>query len=713
MLLVALIGCQRPAAETMPAQSGGVEGSGYVAWLEAQSMLLRADQEANRLEAKGEQWRNPYSAPRPRDAVKLASVWLLHYPGAVITGPGQSVIATYGDPRLWDSLREIGVEMLHTCPTKRAGGVRGYDYTPTIDGWFDRIMLQVDPQLGTDEEYRQMVKVAGDHGGMIAGDLVPLHTGMGADFRLAERNYKDYPGMYTMVEIRREDWPLLPDVPDPWETALVSKDVAIQLTKKAYLPGLITSADGHPDARNWSGWSATGTVDGVDGRPHRWVYLHVFKPHQPTLNWFDPSFAARRVVIGDATHSLHDLGDRMLRLDAVPFLGVEPIPGQTLASYYMNPLSVEATDNLAFMIRKLGGWSFEELNVPLEQFKEFTKQGADLSYDFFTRAQVLHPLLSGDARVLRVAHRLLLQFGVPEGTLIHDLQNHDEITYQLVDLGSRKEVDLGGERANGEALKEQILQEMRATADRELAPQNKLYRPEQDGIATTFAGFAAAGLGIRDPYQASQDQVAQIQRAHLLFAHANAMQPGVFALSSWDLVGALPIPEQSVAELTRDGDYRWVNRGGVDLLGANPEASRSAFGLPRAKSLYGSLLQQLESPDSFASQLRRMLAGRKKYRIAEAETIAVPDVSDRAVCVLIMRLPDTGDVAITALSYRRDSTTFDVDLSQLPGISADQLRGRAARDIVTEQDIGSVTNASHLTMRLDGISGRTVVIQKR
>ena len=34
----------------------------------------------------------------------------------------------------------------------------------------------------------------------------------------------------------------------------------------------------------------------------------------------------------------------------------------------------------------------------------------------------------------------------------------------------------------------------------------------------------------------------RVRRAHLLLAMFNALQPGVFALSGWDLVGALPIP---------------------------------------------------------------------------------------------------------------------------------------------------------------------------
>ena len=51
------------------------------------------------------------------------------------------------------------------------------------------------------------------YGGTIIDDVVPGHTGKGADFRLAEMKVGDYPGIYHMVEIEPEDWDHLPDVP--------------------------------------------------------------------------------------------------------------------------------------------------------------------------------------------------------------------------------------------------------------------------------------------------------------------------------------------------------------------------------------------------------------------------------------------------------------------------------------------------------------------
>ena len=119
----------------------------YIGWLEERSMLHAARAIAARYSGQGGQWRHPYAETRPRAAATLASVWFTAYPAAIITRPGESVLATLGDEALWQAFAEIGIQGIHTGPMKRAGGVTGYDFTPTIDGHFDRIGLEIDPPV--------------------------------------------------------------------------------------------------------------------------------------------------------------------------------------------------------------------------------------------------------------------------------------------------------------------------------------------------------------------------------------------------------------------------------------------------------------------------------------------------------------------------------------------------------------------------------------
>jgi trehalose synthase len=315
--------------------------------------------------------------------------------------------------------------------------------------------------------------------------------------------------------------------------------------------------------------------------------------------------------------------------------------------------------------------------------------------------------------MLRQAFQFLLDADVQPISLVHDLQNHDEITYQLVELDARGDeaFPVHGKEVFGRQLREQMLREMRAKAAGERAPHNKLYRPEKDGLATTFAGFVAAALEIRDPYNASRDEREQIKKAHLLLAAANAMQPGVFSLSSWDLVGALPIPEKSVAERMEDGDYRWINRGGVDLMGANPKAKESPFGIERATTLYGSLPEQLDDEKSFVSQLGRMLKARKKHRIAEGKLLAVPDVESRAACILVMQAPGSTAAVITAMNFSQKPVREEIDLGSIEGLEDEKLSGKLL-DIITGEQMGHLPDSRRLTFELPALTARTIVIEK-
>ena len=128
----------------------------YVGWLVEHSMLHNAKKLAMRYGGQGRMWQQPYAEARPRAASALASVWFTAYPAAVVTRPGESVLQTLGDPHLWAALSAIGVLGVHTGPMKRSGGVRGRDYTPTIDGNFDRISFEIDPAFGTEDDFVAM-----------------------------------------------------------------------------------------------------------------------------------------------------------------------------------------------------------------------------------------------------------------------------------------------------------------------------------------------------------------------------------------------------------------------------------------------------------------------------------------------------------------------------------------------------------------------------
>src|SRR5262247_3860392 len=550
-----------PSARTAPPATAQDRGSdaAYIQWLVEQSMLHEGDLAARRYSGQGEQWQHPYAVPQPRAASALASVWFTAYPPSQITGPGESVLQSLGDPELWGVFRDIGIRGMHTGPMKRAGGLRGREYTPTVDGNFDRISSEIDPAFGTTAQYQAMVRRASDNGAVIIGDIIPGHSSKGADFRLAERRYGDYPGLYHMVEIRPEDWSLLPAVPAGKDSINLGPAAVDALKARGYIVGQLRRTIFYEPGVKETDWSATDAVVGADGTRRRWVYLHYFKEGQPTFNWLDPTFAAPRLVAGDAINSLDTLGERMLRLDANGFLGIEAGPSNGRAWSEGHPLSVTANQLIAGLVRKLGGFTFQELNLTLEDIRAMSHGGPDLSYDFISRPAYQHALVTGDASFLRLMLGLQKSYRIDPAGLVHALQNHDELSLELVHFWTRHKdttFTFRGTSMTGGALRETIRAEMHGRLMGPAAPYNL---KASNGISCTTVTVAAAALGIHDLERLTPAQRQDIQRAHLLLALFNAMQPGVFALSGWDLVGALTLPAESVKTLLADGDTRWIN----------------------------------------------------------------------------------------------------------------------------------------------------------
>jgi trehalose synthase len=225
------------------------------------------------------------------------------------------------------------------------------------------------------------------------------------------------------------------------------------------------------------------------------------------------------------------------------------------------------------------------------------------------------------------------------------------MTYELVHFSathSAERFTFRGVDRSGEELAGLIRSELIAGLTGAAAPYNLTFTT--NGIAATTASMCAAALGYCDLSALSTDQIEAITRAHLLLAMFNAWQPGVFALSGWDVCGTLTLDTELVSQLIVAGDTRWIHRAAYDLMDYQPNAVESASGMPRGASLYGPLPRQLADHTSFASRLRRIVRMRRQSGIPTAWQLSVPEVADPALLVMIHRLP-SGQIQATALNF--------------------------------------------------------------
>jgi trehalose synthase len=700
----------RPQGSPMLGEDRSGEASGtnpfYVAWLQRGSMLRDANAIAGQFSGRGSMWQRPFATPSPREAIKTAGVWLTAYPLSFVTRPGHSFLGTLADPGLWETFEQIGIHAVHTGPVKRAGGLAGWEPTPSVDGHFDRVSTEIDSAFGTEDDFRTMCEVATEHGGTVIDDIVPGHTGKGADFRLAEMGVDDYPGIYHMVEVDPEDWHLLPEVRPGRDSANLDAATEDQLARAGYIIGRLQRVIFYDPGVKDTNWSVTAAVTGPDGIDRRWVYLHYFKEGQPSINWLDPSFAGMRLVIGDALHSLGDLGTGALRLDANGFLGVEKSTEDSPGWSEGHPLSEAANHLIASMVRKVGGFTFQELNLTIDDIRETSEAGADLSYDFVNRPAYHHALACADTEFLRLTLNLSLEHQVPPIGLVHALQNHDELTYELVHFATRHREDeytFRGETILGGDLAETIRADLVDHLTGPAAPYNAIFTT--NGIASTTASIIAASLGITVLDDIDEAITEEIKQAHLLLAMFNAWQPGVFALSGWDLCGMLPLPREQVRHLMVGGDTRWIHRAAYDLMGYGDHGQFA--GMPRGRSLYGALPEQLEDPESFASRLRQILQVRDASGVATAEQVDVPQVGHKAMLVMVHLLTDgehAGKYQATVLNFSGEDLLGSVRSESLPP-------GATVTDLADGLEVGTVDELQSFIVTLAPYEGLSLLVE--
>jgi trehalose synthase len=680
-----------------------MEKGDYVSWLEEKSMLADASRISGQFSGVADVWQSPFATPDPSAAMEKSSVWFTAYPISMIPKPGHSFLSTLADQGLWDAFGAIGIRAVHTGPLKRAGGIFGREMTPSVDGHFDRISTQIDEVFGTEVEFRRLCEMAALHGGIVIDDIVPGHTGKGPDFRLAEMKVGDYPGIYHMVEIPPKDWHLLPEVPPGKDSVNLDREAEDRLQRAGYIVGRLQRVIFQDPGIKDTNWSATAPVTGPDGFQRRWVYLHYFKDGQPSINWLDPTFAGMRLVIGDALHSLGDLGAGALRLDANGFLGVEKSAERGAPAWSEgHPLSEAANQLIASMVRKMGGFTFQELNLSIDDIKKTSERGADLSYDFVNRPAYAHALATGDTEFLRLTLNAALRHGLQPVHLVHALQNHDEMTYELVHFAMGHKDDLfrfrGSELSGGE-LAVRIRTELIERLTGEAAPYNAIFTT--NGIASTTATIIAAALGYTGLTGLSQAQIEKIKQAHLLLAMFNAWQPGVFALSGWDLCGMLTLERSRVSRLLASGDTRWIHRAAYDLMDYQPEATESPSKMPRGSSLYGSLPRQLQDANSFASRLRDILAIRTRYGISTSVQVDVPEVSNKAMLMMV-HLLHTRQLQVTVLNFSGQPVAGSVGSEHLPP-------GAAVIDMSTDQLIAKVDHDHTFAVSLEPHQGMSLL----
>jgi hypothetical protein len=163
----------------------------------------------------------------------------------------------------------------------------------------------------------------------------------------------------------------------------------------------------------------------------------------------------------------------------------------------------------------------------------------------------------------------------------------------------------------------------------------------------------------------------------------------------------LPLPREEVSGLLKGGDTRWIHRAAYDLMdyGENDQF----VGMPRGRSLYGTLPSQLADEDSFANGLRRILKVRDESGVASATQVDVPAVSHRGMLVMVHEL-ESGSLQATVLNFSQEEINGTVRSEHLTP-------GSVVFDQVTDEQVSEVDELQSFSVNLDAHEGMSLLIQ--
>jgi hypothetical protein len=631
-------------------------------------------------------WAATASADKTENILRSAGVWLLVNPQRLIVRKNISPIAQFADPFIWTVMKHAGIRGLYLTPVWGAGGLwdRGEHaaWGENNPQSYAEDIVQYDfaPAIGNDDEYGAVARSSRAAGSFVGGDLIPAATGIGPDFFLAVRGYRDYSGVYCLVEVPRESWSLLPDagnfsdfssgnareaalgespgslaaakesaeLSETWRVTPLSAEQAAALAEAGIIPALLRQEllDYLPP----SGWAATSRVRGTDGNLRRWVYRYFGESKRPVLNWTDPSATARQILNAGIIRQTGLLGNSLIGYSILPFIGLEGYK-EGAESGKAHIMALEASDSLARQIRVYGGWSWLRDALPLPLVRDFLENGPDFIQDAVCSPFAEKALLTGDAGELR-------------GKLV-------------------------------EALRERI-------DFRRLAHKG-------DFADATAAGLVAEAMGLKDVSEISLAQIREIIRGHKLWFFFMAMQPGALMLSDQDLVGSMPLRRMNPDAAP---DKWWDKRmtaepGSYSLLDGVGTVMVNAAGLPVAESLYGSLDKQAVDAESFLNNIGKMLRLRESLRLARTELAGTLKAKGKGVLGLVLRSEDEGFV-ICLSNFSRSASKEKLNPGEVAGLARALSSGRAAvvYGNLPEHSLG----ANALEFTIPGWEGAVIVV---
>ncbi|MDR2503113.1 MAG: hypothetical protein LBD82_01810 [Deltaproteobacteria bacterium] len=758
----------------LPVSSANLESGrpdpGYLQYLERQSMLSHASRLSQIVSGSNMNWRRPSARPIPEKLLLKGDVWLHIHPQNLRGSAQNPPLRRLGDPALWDTLRTAGISGLYIAPTGSGGDI--WDNTRSeshVGDSGDIIQYTLPRSIGSEEDYAELLRQAEKRKILLGGDILPLAGGLGPDFFLSTRNFREYPGLYCMFELPDEYWPLLPPSSgsgEEWRVSPLTREQIQSLSDRRLIPERMRQ-DNLPYVPQ-SGWAATDEIRGQDGNLRRWVYRYAYNYKRPLLNLYDPSQTARKILNGSLIYQVGILGNALAGCQIAPLIGLDASGGAPteIVGQSNYAASLGLVRELARQSRAYGGWTWLRDELPLPLLREAMQNGPDLVKDSVFSPAAEHALLVGKSFFLQFMLDEALKENIDFSRLVHASSGPYGIDYTMPHLrymsglaaleeerhmpdkdyplaadGGRSIKDITSADLSGPGAWKTI-QESEKSLDNNMAgiilgetllqARSKVLPAaggeirgafEGSTLYTTPAGLAALALGLSPDVRTDAAAQADIRRGHMLLQFFKIMQPGIVMFGGQDLVGAMPLSLQALTRLNplKAWDKKLSSMGAYSLFKDKENAPTAGIGgIPETYSLYGPLDLQINDPESPLNALIEMLLLRRELSLDKGTLIGSLQSKGEGMIATVARLPGDGFNAaqagpspsyIIAISnFSRKSSEETLDLSRLPELAS---MAENARLTMLYGDMGDIyRHKDRLLFTAPGWSKALILVEK-
>ena len=704
LLMTMLVGCSaqketRSAASTglsLEAETMGRANPGYVQWLEKQAMLSASKELTSVVSGTHLFWLGPYEKPRVELMLNLAPVWVTLDATRTIAPSSATVLSALQRDTFLSTMKTLGARGVHIKSMRESGAIWGNPSEQRQLG-DDTVSYLFSKGFGDEAGFDTFVRKANQQG-MIVGDTsVPFATGRGADYFLSTRDIDSYKGLYCMVEVPRKLWEALPEITARTRAVRVD-DISLDKLRRARIlpPPLVREAAVIPLTPLH--WYATGIVQGLDGNGRRFVFLGYGSEARPLLNWNDPSKAARRLISGSLIQEIGMLHAAVTSVSVSPLYGLEPsYPNAERSGFAIGDTAVQAARDIAQEVRRYGGWTFLEDNLPLPDLKAASEKGVDFIMNHSVATAAQYAYATGDATLLDQSLYSILQMGFDQKRFINRIQPESYIDFSFPFM-----FHPGHER--NRAMREQYFE-----AVRQKISQNGgdvFFHGKQ--LYLTPAAFVATVQGIRDFRYLTKEQKQSVSNGLSLLGHFQAMQPGLFMLSADELLGVLPLSAGLLEYSTEHDALRQNVAGAYDVTSRAGGNILTEIGLPKASTVFGKLDVDVRMEESFAGSMRRIINVRNAMGMPQATLVQLPRTQHNGLLIQVFQLPQKNSLNATAAVniFNFSDKPMKEDFSLLKKITNGKV---ALEEVLTGEKLHAVKKV--FSVSIPPRTGRTYVVR--